>query len=178
MRTCVLLLCCTVIENHYFCNAQLPNSFADFSVSRLTSDDGLSQGSNYFRFEDSRGFMWLTGNDAINRYDGSMVKVYNLDKYFKNCPNLQQGYGFAEDYESNIYIGSVRGLYMYHRSSDIFTLRKIFTDSVNTEAMPFGFKDGKVWCFNKKYKIAAYDIKMNSVTIIARLPFTPLPSIL
>jgi hypothetical protein len=67
---------------------------------------------------------------------------------------------------------------MYHRSSDIFTLRKIFTDSVNTEAMPFGFKDGKVWCFNKKYKIAAYDIKMNSVTIIARLPFTPLPSIL
>ena len=53
----------------------------NFSVSTLSQDDGLSQGSNYFRFEDSHGFMWITGNDALNRYDGENVKfIFQLDK--------------------------------------------------------------------------------------------------
>ena len=107
--------------------------------------------------------MWLTGNDALNRYDGKMVKVYNLDKYFLHCPNLQQGYGFAEDDESNIYIGSTRGLYIYLRSQDKFALQKIFNDAV---AMPFAFKDGKIWCFNLKYQLATYDVKTKEVHYI------------
>jgi hypothetical protein len=65
-------------------------NFNYFSINKLTQDDGLSQGSNYFRYEDSHGFMWITGNDALNRYDGSSVKVYNLKYYFKKCPALQQ----------------------------------------------------------------------------------------
>jgi signal transduction histidine kinase len=121
--------------------------------------------------------MWMTGNDAVNRYDGSMVKVYNLNKYFKDCPNLQQGYGFAEDNESNIYIGSVRGLYIYHRNTDKFSLQKIFADSVNNEAMPFACKDGKLWCFNKKYEIAAYDIHSGEVSIVTKFPLEPLRSL-
>ncbi len=121
--------------------------------------------------------MWITGNDAVNRYDGSMVKVYNLNKYFKECPNLQQGYGFAEDNESNIYIGSVRGLYIYHRNTDKFTLQKIFADTANEEAMPFAYRDGKVWCFNKKYEIATYDVRNGKILIVTKLPVTPLSSI-
>ena len=54
-----------------------------FSISKLTTDEGLSQGSNYFRFEDSKGFMWITGNDAVNRFDGSRVKVYNTQSAVK-----------------------------------------------------------------------------------------------
>ena len=111
-----------------------------FSISKLTTDEGLSPGSNYFRFEDSKGFMWITGNDAVNRYDGSRVKVYNLNKYFNKCPNLQQGYGFAEDNLGTLYIGSVNGLYVYHRDEDNFTLVKIYAGSEQT-AMPIVFKN-------------------------------------
>lgn len=135
-----------------------------YSISRLTPDDGLSQGSNYFRFEDSRGFMWLTGNDALNRYDGSMVKVYNLDRYFDNCPPLQQGYGFAEDGNTNIYIGSVNGLYTYHRDKEKFTLQNIFPHSPDKVAMPFACKNGKIWCFNKEYEIASIDVQTHIIT--------------
>jgi hypothetical protein len=63
---------------------------------RLSQQDGLSQGSNYFAYEDREGFMWITANDALNRYDGNWVKVYKDEKYFKDCPPLKQGYCFQK----------------------------------------------------------------------------------
>jgi signal transduction histidine kinase len=121
--------------------------------------------------------MWLTGNDAVNRYDGKMVKVYNLDRYFLNCPNLQQGYGFAEDDEANIYIGSTRGLYIYHRNQDKFTLQKIFNNLSDSTAMPFAFYDGKIWCFNLQYQLATYDVKTKAIKYITRPALDPLVSV-
>ena len=97
----------------------LQNVFAqninNFSVKTLSLDNGLSQGSNYFRYEDKLGYMWISANDAINRYDGSQVKVFNLNRYFEHCPNLSQAYGIAEDAENNMYFGSTNGLYCYTR---------------------------------------------------------------
>lgn len=156
----------------------LAQSVSKYSrISRVTPDDGLSQGSNYFRYEDSRGFMWITANDALNRWDGAYVKVYNLARYFKSCPPLQQGYGFAEDDSGNLYIGSVRGLYRYDRSRDRFTLHSVYPNSSEATAMPFAVKDGKVWCFNRKYELAVFDPLRNNGTPVAALPLAPLPSI-
>jgi hypothetical protein len=121
--------------------------------------------------------MWLTCNDALNRYDGKTVKVFNLDKYFDNCPNLQQGYGFAEDDAANIYIGSVRGLYIYNRSRDKFILKKIFNNKTDDIAMPIGFYDGKIWYFNKQYQLATYDVKTKKVTLVSNLNLKPIKSI-
>ncbi len=121
--------------------------------------------------------MWLTCNDALNRYDGKTVKVYNLDKYFDKCPNLQQGYGFAEDDKGNIYIGSVRGLYIYHRNEDRFSLQKIFKNSADDIAMPIGFLAGKIWCFNKQYQLATFDVTTKKISIVTQLKLTPLKSV-
>jgi signal transduction histidine kinase len=170
----LLLFCCFCL---FAISWAQPNSFNSYSIKTLTPDDGLSQGSNYFRFEDSKGFMWITANDAVNRYDGSFVKVYNLNRYFKKCPNLQQGYGFAEDDNSNIYIGSVRGLYIYNRNTDKFTLQKIYSNTTDEIAMPFGFNNGKVWCFNKNYEIATYNIVTAKVEYVTKLPIAPLSSV-
>jgi signal transduction histidine kinase len=151
--------------------------YFSYSMKRLSQDDGLSQGSNYFRYEDNKGFMWITGNDALNRYDGSTIKVYNLNRYFKDCPPLQQGYGFAEDKESNIYIGSVNGLYIYHRKTDKFTLRKIYPDNNESLAIPFAFKDGKVWCFNRKYEITTYNAADDKITNVLKVPLPAINSV-
>jgi signal transduction histidine kinase len=143
--------------------------FSSLRISRLTPNDGLSQGSNYFRYEDSKGFMWLTANDALNRYDGRTVKVYNLNRYFHRCPLLQQGYGFAEDSAGNLYVGSIRGLYIYHRRKDLFTLQKVFDLPGDSTAMPFAYRDGKVWCFNRIYQLATYDVRTGAVESVAQL---------
>jgi signal transduction histidine kinase len=157
--------------------ARAQGPYFSYSMKRLSQDDGLSQGSNYFRYEDSKGFMWITGNDALNRYDGSTIKVYNLNRYFKDCPPLQQGYGFAEDDESNLYIGSVNGLYIYHRKTDKFTLQKIYPGSTESLAMPFAFKDGKVWCFNKKYEITTYNVADGKINNVLKVPLPVINSV-
>ncbi len=147
------------------------------STSRISPDNGLSQGSNYFRFEDSLGFIWITCNDALNRYDGKSIKVYNLDKYFDNCPNLQQGYGFAEDDKTNIYIGSTKGLYIYNRQKNIFTLKKIFKNAVDDIAMPIGFRNGKIYCFNRLFQLATYDVTTQKCEFITQFSVPSLASI-
>jgi signal transduction histidine kinase/ligand-binding sensor domain-containing protein len=149
----------------------------NYTLSKLTADDGLSQVSNYFRYEDSRGFMWITANDALNRYDGSSVKVYNLNRYFKNCPNLQQGYGFAEDDRSNVYVGSERGLYIYTRNTDKFTLQKIFKNAPDDVAMPFAYANGKIWCYNRFYQLATFDVETKEVKLEASTNLDPINSV-
>jgi signal transduction histidine kinase/ligand-binding sensor domain-containing protein len=171
IKNYLLLLLSFIVSNNS--DAQV---ISDLQINTLTTDDGLSQGSNYFRYEDSRGFMWLTGNDALNRYDGNTVKVYNLSKYFKNCPTLQQGYGFAEDTEGNMYVGSTRGLYIYHRRKEQFTLCKIF-NTPDSVAMPFAFREGKVWCFNRNYQLATYEVATQKVMVRSRLLTDSLPSV-
>jgi len=147
------------------------------SIQKLSLNDGLSQGSNYFRFEDQLGFMWLSANDAINRFDGSQVKVFNLNRYFENCPNLAQAYGIAEDAENNMYFGSTNGLYCYTRKKNTFHLFQIFSDKSNQLTMPFGFWNGKIWCFNRKYEISSFDVKTKKVTTFAALDLPEITSV-
>lgn len=106
--------------------------------------------------------MWITGNDAINRFDGNYVKVYKKDHYFENCKNLQQGYGFVEDEKFNIYIGSTNGLYIYKRHKDKFNAVFLMPNGQDQTIIPIGFSDGKIWCHNKEFNIISYDIKTNT----------------
>ncbi|KIA90675.1 sensor histidine kinase [Kaistella jeonii] len=156
-----------------FIFSQTPN----FSVKTLSLNEGLSQGSNYFRFEDQLGFMWLSANDAINRLDGSQVKVYNLNRYFENCPNLAQAYGIADDAENNMYFGSTKGLYCYTRKKNKFHLLKIFPDNNIQLTMPFVFWDNKIWCFNSKYEISSFDVKTHKVAFFTKLNLPELSSV-
>lgn len=149
----------------------------NYSVSKITQDQGLSQGSNYFWHEDSKGFIWLTGNDALNRYDGSSVKTYNLNYFFKNCPTLQQGYGFTAD-ENHLYIGSTRGLYIYNYRLDEFTLVDIFKNQFKTKtAIPVGFAKGKIWIFNEAYQLASFDVGSKVIKMEAKIPLEPIKSV-
>ncbi|MBF8455953.1 sensor histidine kinase [Kaistella sp. G5-32] len=149
----------------------------DFSVKTLSLNEGLSQGSNYFRFEDQLGFMWLSANDAINRFDGSQVKVYNLNRYFEKCPNLAQAYGISEDAENNMYFGSTNGLYCYSRQKNTFHLLQIFSDKKNQLTMPFGFWNNKIWCFNNKFEISSFDVKTQKISFLTKLNLPELSSV-
>lgn len=106
--------------------------------------------------------MWITGNDAINRYDGNYVKVYKKDQYFENCKNLQQGYGFAEDDNHNIYIGSPNGLYVYVRKKDRFNVKFLLPKGKDQTVLPIGYAHGTIWCHDKDFDIIAYDVKANT----------------
>lgn len=168
-----VVVCCQSYLNTF---GQSYSKYGSLSVKRITPDEGLSQCSNYFRFEDSQGFMWITAIDAMNRYDGRVIKVYNQQRYFKDCSPLQQGYGFAEDDQHNIYIGSEKGLYIYHRNKDQFTVANIFKGTDKT-AMPICFVQGKIWCFNKQWQLVSYDVQTKEVVQLTTLNLAPITSL-
>ena len=39
-------------------------------------DDGLSESSIYNVFQDSRGYMWISTDNGLNKYDGYTMKSY------------------------------------------------------------------------------------------------------
>ena len=149
--------------------AQDAFDFSNVTAKPLTQAQGLSQGSNYFVYEDKEGFLWITANDALNRYDGNWVKVYKDPRYFKNCVPLKQSYGFAEDNEHNIYTGSIFGLYRYNRKQDNFNLLNIFKNMNDSACVPFACKDNTVWCYNRNYAIAAYNAATGKTSLYSRI---------
>ena len=65
--------------------AEVPPS-QDLQFSHLTTEDGLSEGRVWDITQDSRGFMWFTTLDGLNRYDGYEFKVYRQERKNPNSP--------------------------------------------------------------------------------------------
>ena len=53
----------------------------DINFNTLGTIQGLSQASAISIWQDGVGRMWF-GNDALNQFDGTNVKVYRLSEYF------------------------------------------------------------------------------------------------
>lgn len=48
-----------------------------YNFKQLTTKQNLtSQNSNLFIYQDSKGFIWISSVDGLNRYDGKQVKQY------------------------------------------------------------------------------------------------------
>jgi ligand-binding sensor domain-containing protein/signal transduction histidine kinase len=52
---------------------------ADVAFTHLSLEDGLSEGTVYCTFQDSKGFLWFGTQDGLNKYDGYTFTVYRPD---------------------------------------------------------------------------------------------------
>ncbi|MBC7641009.1 MAG: hypothetical protein H7174_01515 [Flavobacterium sp.] len=125
--------------------SNVQNIFDDFTLTKLTPDDGLSQGSNYFRFEDSLGFMWITCNDAINRYDGKWD--FNNRSFYKAT-------------DGTLYFGGVNGFNYFKPPIKPFNFYKpqVYIDEI--------LINNETFCLNKNHNfIEKLDLKYNQKNI-------------
>ncbi len=87
----------------------------------LSPEEGLSQASNDFIYHDSKGFIWLSSIDGLNRFDGKSVKVY---KSISGDSTSLLGNiitsNFYEDEQSNLWFTSYEGIHCYIREKDHF----------------------------------------------------------
>jgi ligand-binding sensor domain-containing protein len=97
--------------------AQLP-SFTHFD--RLTIDNGLSSNSHNTIFKDSKGLIWITSQDGLNRYDGLRIKKYYHDE--KDSFSLPNNWTITaeEDAEGRLWISTIQGICLYNRKKDRF----------------------------------------------------------
>ncbi len=56
----------------FFCYAQKK----PLLFNTLTQSDGLSESTNAYVYKDTRGFVWISSVNGLNRYDGQKIKVY------------------------------------------------------------------------------------------------------
>ena len=88
--------------------------------NHLSVNNGLSQGVNNCIFRDSKGFIWISSFDGLNRFDG--LNCINFRSSVKGKDGLTGTLflNILEDKESNLWIGSNAGLNLYNRRLDLF----------------------------------------------------------
>ena len=73
-------------------------------------NDGLSESTVYDVFQDSRGYMWISTDNGLNRYDGYSMESYQYMHYdtlsiSKGAPRF-----ISEDKKGNIWISTNAGI--------------------------------------------------------------------
>ena len=77
---------------------------------RITIEDGLSQTSAQYIFQDSKGYIWIGTSDGLNKYNGHEFEVYKYSE--GSTKSISNNYIAAinEDKYGNIWVGTSGGL--------------------------------------------------------------------
>lgn len=78
----------------------------NYTLKLLTQKDGFFSNGTKQCYEDKNGYLWLTGENSVYRYDGKSIKIFNNS----NTPFL--GYSFGDikiDGQQNIIVSDWQG---------------------------------------------------------------------
>ncbi|UII31121.1 ATP-binding protein [Fulvivirga ulvae] len=78
----------------------------DLNFTRLSLQEGLSQSSVRQIIQDRQGFIWVTTEEGLNRYDGYQFLNFNYDKNDPTSLGDQFTNSLWEDPEGNLWIGT------------------------------------------------------------------------
>lgn len=128
-----------------------PQINSQVRFSSITSENGLSNNSVWDIIMDSRGFMWFSTMDGLNRYDGIDFKLYRHDPNDTNSLSDSLIYSIYEDTEGYIWIGTWSGgLNRFDPRLEEFT--RYIHDPENPQSMSdnsikgiYEDRDGQIW---------------------------------
>lgn len=135
----------------------LPAASTDFWFRHFSVEDGLSSNSVRAIMQDKYSFMWLGTDDGLNRYDGTTIKVYNLNPQGSN-DYISSLY----DTTDNIWVGTEGGVYIFDYETESFELFKVLTaqgDSIKSNVNHIAEdRDGNLWFSTVGQGIFKYNI--------------------
>src|SRR4030095_3163089 len=88
----------------------------------LKLEDGLSELTNQYVYKDSRGFIWISSINGLNRFYGTKIQRYMPDP--NDSTSIYRGIlqsNFYEDTLSNIWFSTWDGINCYERKNDRFS---------------------------------------------------------
>jgi len=115
--------------------------------NHLSVNNGLSQGVNNCIYRDTKGFVWISSYDGLNRFDGQSCIIFRSSMDETNGLKGTLFLNILEDKNSNLWIGSNAGLNFYNRQLDVFQNFRI-EDRNNNEQFysPFYIDDeNNIW---------------------------------
>ncbi|MEM6967035.1 MAG: two-component regulator propeller domain-containing protein [Bacteroidota bacterium] len=131
---------------------------------------GFSPSFNYYVFKDSKGFVWISSYEGLNRYDGHQVKLYRAVKEDVHTLRNNNVYGhFFEDSKSNIWFSTSKAIHRYNRkydSFDQFFLSHDSTNTLHTDYHTFAFENDRMLWVQTNSGIFKYDTHTQVDTLI------------
>lgn len=125
-------------------------------IRHLTIKDGLTQGSAYYMLKDSRGFVWMSSEEGINRYDGTQIVSYTHSNNDTTTIGSGAIRGIVEDSQGDLWIGTSQCLNRYVRQKNSFERYYATTSSITNA---FYANDHEVWYINDLQGIMAYNFQ-------------------
>ncbi|MGV3508486.1 MAG: response regulator [Sphingobacteriaceae bacterium] len=102
---------------------------------QINYNHGLSQSIVTGVIKDSKGFLWFTTRDGLNRYDGYSMVVYRNDPHKISSISNTNLNDIYEDQLGNIWIGGLDGLDKYNREKDNFASVDLDTEKPSVNAI-------------------------------------------
>ncbi|MDO4461555.1 MAG: two-component regulator propeller domain-containing protein [Bacteroidia bacterium] len=100
-------------------------------------------------YQDTYGYIWVSTEDGLNRFDGVDFKVYHssLDNPNSLCSNYV--HLVFEDTRSRLWVGSLKGLQRYDRATETFVTAPMISfqgDTITAHVMGIvEDREGNVW---------------------------------
>ncbi|WP_080240666.1 ligand-binding sensor domain-containing protein [Spirosoma rigui] len=120
----------------------------NFSVRHLTTRDGLSQGSCAYIHKDTRGFVWMSSQNGLNRFDGTHFTNYRFDEQDTTTIGKGEVRGIVETPDGDLWVGTEECLNHYVRRTNSF--KRVYTLDSRGRRLPaiqepFFADDSTVW---------------------------------
>jgi ligand-binding sensor domain-containing protein len=144
--------------------AQMPGTY----FHQISTSEGLSERNNAWVFQDSRGFVWISSIDGLNKFDGHQMKVYRSN--FSN-PDALHGQNIQssmfEAPNGDLWFSTYEAINVYQVKTDCFSHVQL-TNPVNGEKLIDNYhvfhldKSGQLWIAMKmkgETHIFTYHIK-------------------
>jgi ligand-binding sensor domain-containing protein/signal transduction histidine kinase/DNA-binding response OmpR family regulator len=109
----LLLFCCIANilsgQSYYFRNYQVSNGVSSNTITCIT--------------QDKKGFMWFGTRNGLNRFDGTIFKVFRNDADDPQSIGSNSILSLYEDSKERLWVGTYKGIYIYdavHEKFDLF----------------------------------------------------------
>ncbi len=143
-------------------NAVVHGQTNDLLFNHLTVNNGLSQGVNNCIYKDSRGYIWISSFDGLNRFDGIECTIFRENTSQKKSIKGTLFLNILEDKKNDLWIGSNEGLNRYDRLHNEFICYQVpAAIQPNKSCSPFYIDNenniwlqcaADIWLFNASTK--------------------------
>ena len=127
-RFSIICVIATILIS-FVTNAQ---SNKKFYFENISIPDGLSNTQVWDLVQDKYGFLWVSTNDGLNRYDGYEFKIFKNDPEDKTTIPNNKLHGLLIDKEGTLWISTESGLCKYDRTNETFV--NFLPDSIRPNA--------------------------------------------
>ena len=77
----------------------------NYLFENISIPEGLSNSTVQYIFQDSNGFLWISTDDGLNRYDGTSISVFKNDPNDSTSIASNDCFAITEDSEGFIWVG-------------------------------------------------------------------------